>query len=71
MMSPLAEVALFCIVQPLRLFVGLWCNLVRARQQVPGAHSLLRRQHRIPDRGRTFVFDAQSTEVELTLLDPA
>jgi hypothetical protein len=33
--------------------------------------ALLRCQHRIPDGGRSSVFDAQPAEVELFLMDPA
>src|ERR1700682_2904469 len=32
---------------------------------------LLRRQHRVPDSGRTSVFEAHPAEVELAFVDPA
>ena len=39
--------------------------------QVSDNVRLPRGQHRIPDGGRTSIFEAQPTEIELSLVDPA
>lgn len=43
----------------------------RGRRRSPRVSFLLCRQHCIPDSGRTSVFEPQSAEVELALVDPA
>ena len=47
------------------------CKLSRGLNRPPSGAVLRRRQHRIPDGGRTSIFEVQLAEVELTLVDPA
>jgi hypothetical protein len=45
---------------------------ISSDQRMPSAGLILgRRQYRIPDGGRTSIFEAQPTEVELSLVNPA
>jgi hypothetical protein len=56
---------------PRDLFMGSGTN-ISSDQRMPSAGLILgRRQYRIPDGGRTSIFEAQPTEVELSLVNPA
>jgi hypothetical protein len=52
------------------LSLGLWCKRCRPSNQRPGSRHWSRAKHGIPNLRRGFVFDAKSTEFELTLPDP-
>jgi hypothetical protein len=50
---------------------GFWCKLGVGHNRPPSGAVLRGRKHRIPDSGRTSIFEAQLAEVELSLADPA
>jgi hypothetical protein len=71
-------VARYCQTQPHLVstmlparFTRFWCKLSRGHNGPPSGAVLRRRQHHIPDGGRTSIFEAQLAVVELTLVDPA